>query len=147
VVARKKNSTGRTPLKAIGLMLGISYGILGYILPAESANSKGEPPIKEGPFTYNIPIVIEKDFAEVMQQDKADKPKFMERQRTLLEKRYDLQNQPSKTITMSRGKPVQEGVRVKLPEGVTWQQLSQMTPKEIKQQGVFPQGFQKSRIA
>jgi cytochrome c peroxidase len=141
VVARKKNSTGRTPLKAIGLMLGISYGILGYILPAESANSKGEPPIKEGPFTYNIPIVIEKDFAEVMQQDKADKPKFMERQRTLLEKRYDLQNQPSKTITMSRGKPVQEGVRVKLPEGVTWQQLSQMTPKEIKQQGVFPQGF------
>ncbi len=48
-----------------------------------------------------------------------DKPKFAERQQSLLEKRYDLSDKPSK-VTMSRGKPVQEGVRVKLPEGVTW---------------------------
>lgn len=131
----------KTLLRVIGLALGISCGMLGYIIPAESANNEGNPPIKEGPLTYNIPIVIEKSFAEVMQQDKADKPKFMDRQRKLLNKRYDLQDRPSKAVTMSGGKPVQEGVRVKLPKGVTWEQLSQMTPDEIKQQGLFPLGF------
>ena len=36
--------------------------------------------------------------------------------------------------TMTRGKPIQRGVRVKLPEGTSWQQLASMTPDEIKQQ-------------
>jgi len=69
-----------------------------------------------------------------------DKPKFAERQQSLLEKRYDLSDKPSK-VTMSRGKPVQEGVRVKLPEGVTWDQLAKMTPDEIKSKKVWPAGF------
>ena len=43
--------------------------------------------------------------------------------------------------TMSRGKPVQEGVRVKLPAGVTWTQLAAMTPADIRDKGLFPQGF------
>ena len=43
---------------------------------------------------------------------------------------------------MSRGKPVQEGVRVKLPEGVqSWQELADMTPEEIRQKGLWPKGF------
>lgn len=42
---------------------------------------------------------------------------------------------------MSNGKPVQEGVRVKLPESVTWDQLAKMSPEEIKAKGLFPQGF------
>ncbi|QBQ56604.1 cytochrome B6 [Nitrosococcus wardiae] len=91
--------------------------------------------------TIYMPVAIEKDFDEVRKQDLADKPKIMERQQALLERRYDLQDRPSTTITMSGGKPVQEGVRVKLPEGVTWEQLSEMTPAEIKQQDLFPKGF------
>ena len=35
---------------------------------------------------------------------------------------------------MSGGKPIQEGVRIKLPAGMTWEKLAQMTPDEIKSQ-------------
>ena len=42
---------------------------------------------------------------------------------------------------MTRGKAVQEGVRVRLPEGMTWEKLAAMSPAEIKAQGVFPKGF------
>jgi cytochrome c peroxidase len=42
---------------------------------------------------------------------------------------------------MTQGKPVQEGIRVKLPEGITWEALSKMSPEEIKSKGVFPAGF------
>ena len=42
---------------------------------------------------------------------------------------------------MSRGKPVQEGVRVRLAEGTTWEKLGQMTPEEIRDKGLFPAGL------
>jgi len=38
----------------------------------------------------------------------------MQRQMTLLEQRYDLGNRPAKDVTMTRGKAVQQGVRVNL---------------------------------
>ncbi len=42
---------------------------------------------------------------------------------------------------MARGKPIQEGVRVKLPSGVSWDSLALMSPEEIKKKNVWPQGF------
>ena len=42
---------------------------------------------------------------------------------------------------MERGKPLQEGVRVKLPSGVTWEQLAAMNPDEIRERGLWPKGF------
>ena len=42
---------------------------------------------------------------------------------------------------MSRGKAVQEGVRVKLADDVTWGELGAMKPEEIRDQGLFPKGF------
>ena len=42
---------------------------------------------------------------------------------------------------MSRGKAVQAGVRVKLPAEMTWEKLSEMTPEEIREKGLFPKGF------
>jgi hypothetical protein len=42
---------------------------------------------------------------------------------------------------MSRGKPIQEGVRVKLPEGVSWDKLAAMMPEEIREKDMFPAGF------
>jgi cytochrome c peroxidase len=42
---------------------------------------------------------------------------------------------------MDRGKPVQEGVRVKLPPGMTWEKLATLTPDQIRAQNLFPQGF------
>lgn len=42
---------------------------------------------------------------------------------------------------MSRGKPIQAGVRAKLPEGMTWDKLSELTPQQIRDQGLFPIGY------
>jgi cytochrome c peroxidase len=42
---------------------------------------------------------------------------------------------------MSRGKPVQEGVRVRLPSGLTWDALAAMAPAEIREKGFYPAGF------
>ena len=48
------------------------------------------------------------------------KAPIMKRQMDLLSARYDLSDRPAAGVTMSRGKPVQDGVRVKLPARATW---------------------------
>src|SRR5207342_1104951 len=50
-------------------------------------------------------------------------------------------DRPAPGVTMSRGKPVQAGVRVKLPGGLTWEQLAAMSPEEIKNKNQWPAGF------
>jgi cytochrome c peroxidase len=78
----------------------------------------------------------------VRKNDEAMKPKVLQRQQGLLASRYDLSDRPMPNVRMSGGrKAVQDGVRVKLPAGVTWDQLGSMTPEEIKNRGVWPQGF------
>lgn len=81
------------------------------------------------------------DFHTLVQRLQQEKPFFAVRHRKLLESRYDLSDRPAAGVTMSRGKPVQTGVRVKLPRGVTWQQLAAMTPAQIKEAGLWPLGF------
>ena len=91
--------------------------------------------------TSYLPVVVQEDFGSVMKRMSAAKPEIMKRQLALLEQRYDLSNKPASGVTMSRGKPVQMGVRVKLHGGMTWEKLAQMSPEEIRDQGVFPAGF------
>ena len=51
-------------------------------------------------------------------------------------------NRPIPGVMMSGGrKAVQGGVRVKLPEGVTWDSLAAMTPDEIRQRDLLPAGL------
>jgi len=76
-----------------------------------------------------------------MERMKADKPTVMARQKALLDERYDLSNRPAKDVTMTRGKPLQEGVRVKLSAGMTWENLAEMTPNEINAKDLWPKGF------
>lgn len=92
------------------------------------------------PSSY-APVVITEPFDSVMTRMKAAKPEIMKRQMELLHSRYDLADHPAKGVTMSRGKPIQEGVRVKLPAGMTWEQLAAMSPEDIKEKGLFPAGF------
>jgi len=70
-----------------------------------------------------------------------DKPTFAKRQQDLLAARYDLANRPAQGVTMSKGKAVQEGVRVRLPKDMTWDRLAAMTPDEIKSKDLWPAGF------
>ena len=83
----------------------------------------------------------EEDFAALVKRLQAEKPGFAERHKKLLAERYDLADRPAPGVTMSRGKPVQAGVRVKLPDGQTWEKLGAMTPADIKRQNLWPQGF------
>jgi cytochrome c peroxidase len=79
-------------------------------------------------------------FEQLKARLEAEKPGVMAQQLALLADRYDLGDYPS-AVTMTRGKPVQDRVRVKLPSGVTWQSLAAMSPAQIKEADVFPQGF------
>ena len=87
------------------------------------------------------PVDIKEDFATTMARMKAAQPEVMQRQMDLLKARYDLSNRPAQGVTMARGKPIQEGVRVKLPTGMTWDRLGAMSPDEIRNQDLFPPGF------
>lgn len=91
--------------------------------------------------TSYMPVALERPFEEVREEMSARKEALNQRQQALLEERYDLADRPVDGVTMSGGKPVQDGVRVKLPEGVSWQQLAEMSPGEIKEQGLWPEGF------
>lgn len=81
------------------------------------------------------------DFASVKARMSAAKADIMKKHLALLKDRYDLEDHSGKGVAMSRGKPVQTGVRVRLPEGMTWQKLGALSPEEIKKQGAFPHGF------
>jgi len=87
------------------------------------------------------PVVIKEEFSTILKRMKGEKPKVMARQMELLNKRYDLGNRGSKEVKMNRGKAIQEGVRVKLPAGQTWQNLAAMSPEDIKAKGLWPAGF------
>ena len=81
-------------------------------------------------------------FSAVKAMDEAQKPQVMQRANAMLNQRYDLSNRPITAVMMSGGKKaVQAGVRVKLPEGVTWDSLANMSPDEIRQRGLLPAGF------
>jgi hypothetical protein len=80
-----------------------------------------------------------------MANDKTEKPRVMQDQQAVLNQRYDLSNNPIPGMMMSGGrKPVQGGVRVKLPPGITWDTLNSMSPDEIRQRGLLPPGFMPS---
>lgn len=95
-----------------------------------------EPP----PSSY-LPVVIKENFQTIKDKMIKEKAVIESRQKDLLNARYDLSNRPDKNTTMTGGKPVQEGVRVKLPQGVDFEKLSTMTAEEIKARNLFPQGF------
>jgi len=83
----------------------------------------------------------DEDFNELVKRLQSGKPAFAKRQQDLLAERYDLADRPAQGVTMSRGKPVQGGVRAKLPAGQTWEKLAGLSPEEIKRQDLWPAGF------
>lgn len=90
--------------------------------------------------TY-LKVVLERDFETIYQEELAQKDEVIAEQKQLLERRYDLSDNPSDVWMSGKRKRVQQGVRVKLPENVTWAQLASMTPDEIREQGLWPEGF------
>jgi len=107
---------------------------------AQEADKKPAQEADQKKSSY-MPVDIKEDFAEIMTRMKRAKPEAMQRQMDLLKARYDLSNRPAKGVTMSRGKPIQEGVRITLPKEMTWEKLATLSPEEIREKDVFPAGF------
>jgi cytochrome c peroxidase len=114
----------------------LSVGIIVGVLAAQA-----QSPAKPDPPKSSYISVNEEDFRTVSARMKAAKAAVMKRQMDLLAARYDLSDRPAAGVTMSKGKPVQEGVRVRLLQGVTWDALGKMTPDEIRDKGLHPAGF------
>ena len=124
-------------VKAAGL---VSAGIVcACLLSGKVVSAAGQDaqPVKN---SY-LPVDDKESFATVHGRMAAAKAGIMKRQMDLLEERYDLSDHPASGVVMDRTKPVQEGVRVKLSRGVTWAELSEETPDQIRDKGGFPQGF------
>jgi hypothetical protein len=105
------------------------------VLSVSSAAGQDPPPS-----SYS-PVVEKETFEAVVKRMTAEKPEIAARHQKLLQDRYDLADQTADGIAMSRGKPIQSGVRVKLPRGLTWEQLAEMTPGQIKDRDLWPAGF------
>ena len=88
-----------------------------------------------------MPVDITEAFSAIFARLSAQKPEVTREHMALLNARYDLSDRPAAGITMDRTKPVQEGVRVKLPAGKTWDALANMSPEQIRDQNAFPKGF------
>jgi cytochrome c peroxidase len=88
-----------------------------------------------------VAAAAEEDFNSLVKRLQSEKPTFAKRQQALLAARYDLSNRPAQGVNMSGGKAVQDGVRVKLPAGRTWDQLAALPPAEIKAKQLWPAGF------
>ncbi len=91
--------------------------------------------------TSYMPVAITEGFASLMARLSGEKAQVEAEHNALLDERYDLSDRPAAGVTMDRTKPVQEGVRVKLPPGMTWEQLAAMTADQIRDQNLYPKGF------
>src|SRR5947199_2291845 len=125
-------------MKSVSNWLGALLGTLAVIVLVFGVPYAQEP--KQKGTSYS-PVDIKEDFATIMARMKAAKPEVMKRQMDLLHERYDLANRPAKNVTMSRGKPVQESIRARLPQGMTWEKLQAMSPEEVHEKVVFAAGF------
>jgi cytochrome c peroxidase len=91
--------------------------------------------------TSYAPVDIKESFASILSRMRLEKPAIQKRQADLLAERYDLSNHAASGVAMTRGKPIQDGVRVKLATGMTWDRLAAMAPEEIRDKNLFPKGF------
>ncbi len=126
----------RTSRMTRGRLVLIVAGLIGVSFFARALAQESEK--KKSSY---MPVDINEDFASILARMKKAKPEVMKRQMDLLNERYDLSDHLAKGVTMSRGKPIQEGVRVRLPKDMTWEKLAAMSPEEIQEKGLFPEGF------
>jgi len=120
----------RAPLSCLVLLLGARIGA-----PAQTSAGPAAPA------SSYMPVDGGEEFSASRQRLEQAKPGLMQAQHDLLAARYDLSDRPAVGVTMTGGKPVQQGVRVRLKPGVTWAGLAALSPGEIRTQDLWPAGF------
>lgn len=122
-------------------VVGFAIAAAMAVIPLRVATQpQAQPTAPDHPTSY-AKVDITEDFAVTLARMQAARAGLMQRQQELLAQRYDLSNRSAPGVTMFRGKPVQEGVRVRLPRGVTWERLAGLSPEEIRRRNLFPAGF------
>ncbi|HEX3474619.1 MAG TPA: hypothetical protein VHT91_06230 [Kofleriaceae bacterium] len=106
----------------IALAAAVAVTVFGCRAPDVDAAPGGVPRRGDTSYLPTVEPPFEKVFAELSRE----KPLVMQRQLALLHERYDLSDRPVPDVTMTRGKPVQGGVRARLPSGITWQDLAEL---------------------
>jgi cytochrome c peroxidase len=111
--------------------------------PAPNPFLMGTEGYDKGPrgLTSYMPVAITESFSSLMARLSGEKARVEAEHTALLQERYDLSDRPAPGVVMDRTKPVQQGVRVKLPAGMTWEQLAAMSPDQIRDQNLYPKGF------
>src|SRR5438270_11612691 len=122
------------------LLFSIPILAIGIVIVSLSAQDSPRTPALAQKSSY-LPVVDTESFPAVRNRMSQAKAEVIKRQASLLAERYDLSNRPATGAVMDRTKPLQEGVRVKLPSGMSWTQLADMTPDQIRDKNLFPQGF------
>jgi cytochrome c peroxidase len=114
----------------------LSTSIIAITMAANSADAADAPP------SSYAPVVEQESFDAVRQRMESEKPAIENAFRDLLDQRYDLSDDPIPGVTSSgREKPIQGGVRVRLPDGATWEELASMSPADIRSDNLWPEGF------
>jgi cytochrome c peroxidase len=120
----------------------VAHPIAGFVHIAVTMSlTAGTAFAAEPPASSYAPVQITEPFATTLQRMSAAKGDINAAQQSLLQQRYDLAERPATGVTMARGKAVQDGVRVKLPTGQTWETLGRLTPDQIRTQRLWPAGF------
>ena len=97
-----------------------------------------QPPVTENSPPANA---SKEAFESVMKKESAEKEDVLKGSRDLLSERYFMEDRPSEVMMSAERKAVQRGVRVRLAEGLSWEKLAESTPKEIRDENLFPMGF------
>ena len=133
------------------LLRSISLLILAGSLATAAENKKKDPvpppvskpagvPPSPVPTSF-MPVVPSEDFKTTMERMKSEKAGIEKKHSDLLAARYDLRDDPAPDVTMARKKPVQQGVRVRLPKGVSWTELAELSSEQIREKDIWPAGF------
>ena len=81
---------------------------------------------------YRDPLNADKpnqDPGEIVKKESANKAKVMAAQRELLARRYNLDPKLDPEAKMSRGKPLAVGPTARLPEGMSWKRVAELSPE------------------
>ena len=123
---------------------GEGWGGAGGAPAGSPGNPVGLPPVGVDPTNQVNPGPLPGDehfdFAALLARGQMLRPIMKERSEALFAARYDLTDRPGGAV-MTRGKPVQQGPRAKLPAGTTWESLGRLTPDQIRAGDLFPAGF------
>lgn len=92
----------------------------------------------KGKSSFEFDLSPDEPFAAVMQREQQQRASNADKQRHLLETRYDLTPRFIEGVTMSRGKPVPKGPTAKLPDGMTLEDFSALKAEEIRARKLFP---------